>query len=94
MAGRQKVMSRELPFDIFIVRKVKKWEERAKSWGVDLVDAIGVSPLNEMMCKFSFPEVHCFTYISRSLEWSKKAIARRVAKKQRHLAMGEDQPRG
>lgn len=49
LAGRQKVMSKELPFDIYIVRKVKKWEERATSWGVDLVDAIGVSPLAEMI---------------------------------------------
>lgn len=53
LAGRQKVMSKELPFDIFVVRKVKKWEERAKLWGVDLVDAVGASPLNEMMCKSS-----------------------------------------
>lgn len=49
LAGRQKVMSKELPFDVYITRKVKKWEERANSWGVDLVDAIGVSPLAEMM---------------------------------------------
>jgi hypothetical protein len=49
LAGRQKVMSKELPFDVYIVRKVKKWEQRASSWGVDLVDAIGVSPLAEMM---------------------------------------------
>jgi hypothetical protein len=49
LAGRQKVMSKELPFDIYIVRKVKKWEERSTSWGVDLVDAIGVSPLSEMI---------------------------------------------
>ena len=51
LAGRQKVMSKELPFDIFIVRKVKKWEERAKAWNSDLIDAIGTSPLDEMMCK-------------------------------------------
>lgn len=49
LAGRQKVMSKELPLDVYIVRKVKKWEERASSWGVDLVDATGVSPLAEMI---------------------------------------------
>lgn len=54
LAGRQKVMSKELPFDVFVVRKVKKWEERAKSWSVDLVDAIGVSPLSEMTCKAAY----------------------------------------
>jgi hypothetical protein len=51
LAGRQKVMNRELPFDVYIVRKVKKWEERAKFWGVDLVDAIGTSPLAEQICR-------------------------------------------
>jgi len=49
LAGQQKVMAKELPFDLYIVRKVKKWEERAKKWNIDLVDAIGVSPLTEMI---------------------------------------------
>ena len=53
LAGRQKVMSKQLPFDIYITRKVQKWEERAKAWGVDLVDATGTSPLAEMCCKSS-----------------------------------------
>ncbi|KAI9644780.1 Mitochondrial outer membrane protein iml2 [Ciborinia camelliae] len=49
LAGKQKVMSKQLPFDIYIVGKVGKWEQRAKSWGVDLVDAIGPSPYVEMI---------------------------------------------
>ena len=53
LAGRQKVMSKQLPFDVYITRKVQKWEERAKAWNVDLVDIIGTSPLAEMMCKKS-----------------------------------------
>ncbi|CCU81943.1 unnamed protein product [Blumeria hordei] len=49
LAGRQKLMSKQLPFDAYIVRKCQKWEERAKNWGIDLVDAIGISPLGEMI---------------------------------------------
>ncbi|KAH6719061.1 outer membrane protein-like protein iml2 [Leptodontidium sp. 2 PMI_412] len=49
MAGKQKVMAQNLPFDLYIVRKVQKWEERSKAWKVDMVDAIGASPLTEMV---------------------------------------------
>ncbi|RDW66185.1 outer membrane protein-like protein iml2 [Coleophoma cylindrospora] len=48
-AGKQKVMSKQLPFDIYITRKVQKWEERAKEWDVEFIDAIGVSPILEMI---------------------------------------------
>jgi hypothetical protein len=49
LAGRKKFMSRPVPLEMFVVRKVKKLEERAEKAGVDLVDAIGVSPVMEMM---------------------------------------------
>ncbi|KAH0843359.1 hypothetical protein AYO21_09953 [Fonsecaea monophora] len=47
--GKKKMMGRQLPFDIFVVRKISKWEERASRWSCDFVDAIGVSPLDEMI---------------------------------------------
>jgi Protein of unknown function (DUF3808) len=47
--GKKKIMARQLPFDLFVSRKINKWTARAASWHCDFVDAIGISPNEEMV---------------------------------------------
>ncbi|KAJ4359061.1 Mitochondrial outer membrane protein iml2 [Ascochyta clinopodiicola] len=47
--GKKKFMGRQLPFDTFVSRKISRWEARAKEWNCSFIDAIGVSPIEEMI---------------------------------------------
>ncbi|KAI1913521.1 Mitochondrial outer membrane protein iml2 [Ophidiomyces ophidiicola] len=48
-AGKKRLLASQLPFDALVVRKVSKWQLRAKQWNIDFIDAIGVDPIEEMI---------------------------------------------
>ena len=48
-AGKKKFMARQLPLDLFVNRKVNKWENRSREWNIEFIDAVGVSPIEEMI---------------------------------------------
>jgi hypothetical protein len=74
--GKKKFMGRQLPFDIFVNRKLQKWEARSKEWDCDFIDAIGVSPLEEMIYFWNGAKRSRVDHLETGLEnlaWSESA---------------------
>lgn len=46
---KKKLMANELPFDTFVTRKLKKWKAKAERLDIDIVDAAGPTPIEEMI---------------------------------------------
>lgn len=49
MLGKRKFMAKSMPFDIYVTRKISQWQKIAADHKIDLVDAVGTSPLHEAM---------------------------------------------
>ena len=76
-AGKKKFMARQLPFDVFVTRKIKKWEARTQEWKVPFIDAVGVSPVEEMIFFWNGYKRMDVSQLETSLErlaWSDSTI--------------------
>lgn len=74
--GKKKFMGRQLPFDTFVHRKISRWEARAKEWNCSFIDAIGVSPIEEMIYFWNGYKRMRPEHLQHSLEslaWSESA---------------------
>lgn len=47
--GKRKFMAKTMPFDLFATRKINQWEKTAKDKNIHIVDAIGTSPIHEII---------------------------------------------
>ncbi|KAL8684862.1 MAG: hypothetical protein Q9224_006094, partial [Gallowayella concinna] len=80
-AGKKKFMARQLPFDVFVTRKVQKWDARAKEWDVPFIEAVGVSSLEEMIFFWNGYRRMDGSHLQSSLqnlEWSDASPANRA----------------
>ncbi|ODQ67160.1 hypothetical protein NADFUDRAFT_45352 [Nadsonia fulvescens var. elongata DSM 6958] len=49
LMGKKRFMAKTMPFDVFLTRKVRQWHSVAQARGIDIVDAIGTSPIHEII---------------------------------------------
>ena len=46
--GKKKIVGKQLPFDLFVARKIQKWDQRSRDFGIAFIDAVGVAPTEEI----------------------------------------------
>lgn len=74
-AGKRKFMAKQLPFEVFCMRKLDKWNARAKEWNVPMIEAIGPSPVEEMIYHWNGLKKMSPPMLQKSLEslqWNEK----------------------
>ena len=47
--AKKKILSKPMPFDKFVLRKINQWKEVAAASRIHIVDAIGTSPIHEIV---------------------------------------------
>lgn len=84
--GKRRIIGKPLPLDVFINRKIQKWEQRSKDWNVPFIDAVGISPIEEMAYmwngykRMSDKQLNdsydrlCWTESEANPVWSKEAV--------------------
>lgn len=49
LVGKKRFMAKSMPFDMFVLRKINQWKHISQSEKIDLIDAIGTSPIHEVI---------------------------------------------
>ncbi|KAB5577824.1 hypothetical protein GE09DRAFT_532767 [Coniochaeta sp. 2T2.1] len=93
VAGRKKFLAKQMPFELFVIRKLQKWEERAARLGLELADAPVVSPALEMVYLYSGSKRMTDELLERARGYMKLDRCT-MTREQREKALAEERDEG